>query len=128
MTIHHLELWVPDFERGARSWGWLLGELGYEPYQTFDSGCSWRRGPTYVVIEQSSAMDVSVPPSRMRPGMNHVAFHVDSRIQIDRLVESAPRHGWSLLFPDRHPHAGGPDSYAAYLENDDGFEVELVAD
>jgi hypothetical protein len=32
-----------------------------------------------------------------------------------------------LLFPDRHPHAGGPDHYAAYLENTDGFEVELVA-
>ncbi|EQD64343.1 Glyoxalase, partial [mine drainage metagenome] len=31
------------------------------------------------------------------------------------------------LFEDRHPHAGGPNHYAAYLENDDGFEVELVA-
>ena len=34
---------------------------------------------------------------------------------------------WTLLFPDRHPHAGGPDSYAGYLANADGFEVELVA-
>jgi hypothetical protein len=30
--------------------------------------------------------------------------------------------------PDRHPHVGGPDSYAGYLANADGFEVELVAD
>ncbi|MFD2027688.1 hypothetical protein [Promicromonospora aerolata] len=34
----------------------------------------------------------------------------------------------ALLFPDRHPHAGGPDHYAAYLENEDGYEVEVVAD
>lgn len=27
----------------------------------------------------------------------------------------------------RHPHAGGPDSYAAYLEDEQGYEVELVA-
>ena len=27
----------------------------------------------------------------------------------------------------RPPHAGGPDSYAGYLVNADGFEVELVA-
>jgi len=27
---------------------------------------------------------------------------------------------------DRYPHAGGPDHCAAYLENEDGFEVELV--
>lgn len=31
------------------------------------------------------------------------------------------------MFPDRHPYAGGAQHYAAYLENDDGFEVELVA-
>jgi hypothetical protein len=31
------------------------------------------------------------------------------------------------MFPDRHPHAGGERHYAAYLEDMDGFEVELVA-
>jgi hypothetical protein len=31
------------------------------------------------------------------------------------------------MFPDRHPHAGGQDHYAAYLENADAFEIELVA-
>ena len=36
-------------------------------------------------------------------------------------------HGWSLLFADRHPGAGGPAHYAAYLEDAQGFEVELVA-
>lgn len=33
---------------------------------------------------------------------------------------------WRLLFPDRHPYAGGEGHCAAYLENGDGFEVELV--
>jgi len=32
------------------------------------------------------------------------------------------------MFADRHPYAGGPDHYAAYLESGEGFEVELVAD
>ena len=27
----------------------------------------------------------------------------------------------------RCPHAGGPESYAAYLEDSRGFEVEIVA-
>jgi hypothetical protein len=31
------------------------------------------------------------------------------------------------MFPERHPHAGGEQTYAAYLENTDGFEIELVA-
>jgi hypothetical protein len=31
------------------------------------------------------------------------------------------------LFQDKYPYAGGPNHYAAYLFNSDGFEVELVA-
>jgi hypothetical protein len=46
---------------------------------------------------------------------------------VDSLWRYAPEHGWRLMFADRHPHAGGPDHYAAYLENQDGYEVELVA-
>ena len=46
---------------------------------------------------------------------------------MEDLAREALEHGWTLMFADRHPHAGGPDHYAAYLENDDGFEVELVA-
>ena len=46
---------------------------------------------------------------------------------MDRLVEDAGDHGWGLLFPEKHPYAGGPGTYAAYLENKAGFEVELVA-
>lgn len=65
---------------------------------------------------------------RLRSGVNHLAFHAGSVDDLDRLVAEAPRHGWQLLFPDRHPHAGGPDQYAAYLENQDEFEIELVAD
>lgn len=49
-----------------------------------------------------------------------------SRAELDELVREAPAFGWTLLFPDRHPYAGGPGHCAAYLEDTDGFEVELV--
>jgi hypothetical protein len=32
-SLHHVELWVPDLGRAVREWGWLLGRLGYEPFQ-----------------------------------------------------------------------------------------------
>jgi hypothetical protein len=56
-----------------------------------------------------------------------LAFQVATPALVDSLAAAATEHGWSLMFADRHPHAGGPDHYAAYLENSDGFEVELVA-
>jgi hypothetical protein len=30
------------------------------------------------------------------------------------------------MFPGKHPYAGGPQHCAAYLEDIDGFEVEVV--
>ncbi|HXT91249.1 MAG TPA: VOC family protein [Trebonia sp.] len=125
-SLHHVELWVPDLARGITQWGWLLGQLGYAPFQNWPDGRSWRLGTCYLVIEESSAMTAD-DHDRLRPGLNHLAFHARTRRHVDALVAAGPEHGWTLLFPDRHPHAGGRDHYAAYLANTDGFEVELVA-
>ncbi|MFB6834411.1 MULTISPECIES: VOC family protein [Streptomyces] len=125
-TLHHIELWVPDLERAAASFGWLLEALGHTPFQSWSDGRSWRLGATYLVVEQSPALTAG-EHDRCRPGLNHLAFHVADPEAVDALVAEAPHHGWSLMFPDRHPHAGGAQHYAAYLENVDGFEVELVA-
>ena len=67
------------------------------------------------------------PQEWTRPGLNHLGFHATNRAQVDELTAEAPRHGWSPLYADRHPHAGGPDHYAAYLEDTDGYQVEIVA-
>jgi hypothetical protein len=118
--------WVPDLVRAVRSWGWLLTELGYTPFQEWPAGRSWRSGPTYLVFEQSPVLSAA-DHDRHRPGLNHLAFHAGGRDAVDALAASAPAHGWTLLFPERHPYAGGPSHYAAYIENEDGFEAELVA-
>jgi len=78
------------------------------------------------VLEQSPDRTAS-RHDRKRPGLNHIAFHVADQDQVEKLVAVAPSYGWRLLFTDRHPYAGGEGHYAAYLENPDGFEVELVA-
>lgn len=124
--IHHVELWVPDLDRAVGSWGWLLTELGYQQFQRWSVGISFRLGPGYVVLEQSPDL-LAGPHERCRAGLNHLAFHATDRAQVDRLAVAAPEHSWRLLFADRHPYAGGPDQYAAYLENTDGYEAEIIA-
>jgi catechol 2,3-dioxygenase-like lactoylglutathione lyase family enzyme len=124
--LHHIELWVPDLNRAEHTWGWLLGALGYELYQQWPEGCSWRSGDLYIVLEQSPARS-AFRHDRHRPGVNHLAFHVAERATLDQLVGEALLHGWRLMFADRHPYAGGEHHYAAYLEDPDGYEVELVA-
>jgi catechol 2,3-dioxygenase-like lactoylglutathione lyase family enzyme len=124
--LHHVELWVPSLSRAVESWGWILGSLGWTQYQDWPGGRSWRDGDVYVVVEESPALS-GTSHDRLRPGLNHLAFQAGSRNALDALVADAPAYGWALMFPDRHPWAGGPEHYAAYLEDRDGFEVELVA-
>ncbi|RLV09120.1 glyoxalase [Streptomyces griseocarneus] len=123
---HHIELWVPDLAHASKSFGWLLERLGYEPYQSWEWGRSWRLDHFYLVVEQSPAL-TAPDHDRRHPGLNHLAFHVADEAEVEALTTEAKAHGWHLLFPGRHPHAGGPDHYAAYLENEDGFEIELIA-
>lgn len=125
-TLHHVELWVPDLHRAYAQWGWLLTELGYAPFQDWAAGRSWRLGATYLVLERSSDL-TDAEHDRHRPGLNHLAFHAGDRHRVDDITRHARDHGWTLMFPDKHPYAGGAGHYAAYLESTEGYEVELVA-
>jgi catechol 2,3-dioxygenase-like lactoylglutathione lyase family enzyme len=125
-AIHHVEVWVGDLAAADASLGWLLRALGYQLADTWAAGRSWRCGDAYIVLECGPDV-LPGKHERRRPGLNHLAFHAGTEAEVEQLAAEAIRHGWTLLFADRHPHAGGPAHYAAYLENQDGFEVELVA-
>ncbi|HEX4777886.1 MAG TPA: VOC family protein [Acidimicrobiia bacterium] len=123
--LHHLTLWVPDLGRAEASWSWLLGALGYERDRSVDGVLVLRHGDGFAIaLEQSSDMVPGMLYSRMRPGLNHLAFTVGADDSLDLIVKEAPEHGWTAMPFDRHPIASG--ARVAYLEDRDGFEVELV--
>jgi len=125
-VLHHLTLWVPDLDRAGPSWRWLLERLGYELDVTFDRLLLFRHpAGLALVLEQSADMVPGMLHSRFRPGLNHVAFTAPSWDALNEIVADAADHGWRTMPVDRHPIAGGAD--VAYLEDRDGFEVELVA-
>ncbi|WP_336603677.1 GNAT family N-acetyltransferase [Rothia nasimurium] len=124
--FHHVELWTESLAVALPSWAWLTQQLGWTPYQEWPGGISWQAPDgSYLVLEESP--DTSGSHDRTHAGLNHLAFTVPSAALLDTLRSEATNHGWSELFADRYPHAGGPDHYALYLENKQGFEVELVA-
>lgn len=122
-AVHHLDLWVQDAGRAADEWGWLLEELDWE----IDlPGTSWRHPDgTYLFLERSPDL-LDEPHERRRPGLNHLAVTVADRARLDRVRAESTAHGWHELFADRYPHAGGEQHTALYLENSEGFEVEVV--
>ena len=124
--LHHITLWVPDLERAEASWTWLLERLGYERDQSVERVVLLRHPDGMnVVLEQSSDMVPGMLYSRLRPGLNHMAFRVESAITLTGIATDAPKFGWTTFDSERHPIAGGAE--VVYLEDRDGFEVEIVA-
>lgn len=127
--VHHIELWTANLAESAPSFDWLLTAVGWarDGERSWPQGCIWRHDSgVYLVLEQSP--DVSGAHVRTRAGMNHLALRVTDREQLDGLRREAARNGWVELFSERYPFAGGPDHVALFLENAEGFEIELVAD
>nr|WP_231493632.1 VOC family protein [Alicyclobacillus macrosporangiidus] len=125
--LHHIEINVSDLRRSAAFWGWFLSLLGYEPYQEWQSGRSWRLGDTYLVFVQVEPRYNHPTYHRRHVGLNHLAFHAASRAQVDEITHLLRQRGVRILYEDRHPYAGGPDHYAIFFEDPDRIKVEVVA-
>ncbi|MDM8102463.1 MULTISPECIES: VOC family protein [Oceanobacillus] len=125
--IHHIEIYVSDLNRTIHFWDWFLGELGYTPFQKWEGGQSWKLGETYLVFVQAEERFLDIPYHRCRVGLNHLAFHADSRKFVDDMTKKIQQRGLTILYAEQHPFAGGDNHYAVYFEDPDRIKVELVA-
>lgn len=55
------------------------------------------------------------------------SFSCRIREQVDEMTKELKRRGVNILYPDKHPIAGGEGYYALYFEDPDRIKVELVA-
>lgn len=125
--LHHIELNVTNLKRSIDFWAWFLDEMGYEPFQEWVSGKSWRLGDMYIVFVQAETRFLDIPYHRGRVGLNHLAFHATCRQQVDEIARKLRGRGVTILYADKHQFAGGKDHYAVYFEDPDRMKVELVA-
>lgn len=125
--LHHVELWVGDLEQARAQWGWLLGSLGWERAQDWPEGSLWEAACGPYLVLTTPPLTAPQPHDRHRPGLNHLALCAPDRTTVDQVSQEAPERGWRQLYAERFPYAGGPEHYAAYLEDAQGFKVEVVA-
>ncbi|MBB4825975.1 catechol 2,3-dioxygenase-like lactoylglutathione lyase family enzyme [Sporosarcina luteola] len=125
--IHHIELYVSDLKRTTKFWGWFLEELGYEAFQEWEHGRSWKLEHSYIVFVQAEERFLDIPYHRCRVGLNHLAFHARSCEQVDEMTSILKQKGIPILYEKHHPFAGGETHYAVYFEDPDRMKVELVA-
>lgn len=111
--FHHVELWVDDLARTEAQWGPVLLALGCTPFQSWEHGRSWRLKDSYLVVEQSPALQPG-GHERLRAGLNHLALHGTRET-----VAVALGAGWRIRVDT---------GAAVHLIDAQGFELEIVCD
>ncbi len=126
-TVHHLEIYVSGLEKTIEFWGWLLTELGYENYQKWNKGISYKLLDTYLVFVQTEEKYLDIEYHRKRTGLNHIAFYTVSREMVDDMTQKLIEWKIKLLYDNKHPNIGDNDYYALFFEDPDRIKVELIA-
>lgn len=128
VSFHHVEIWLEHPAAELLAWRWLLDAIGLTLEARWDEGESWATAEDGYLTLTASPNTRPGGHDRRRPGVNHVAFALGEADAVDAVKEAAPDHGWQPLYQERYPWAGGPDHYAGWLENAQGFKIELVAE
>lgn len=95
--LHHIEIYVSDLNRSSEFWAWFLGHLGYEQYQKWESGVSFKLGDTYLVFVRANLL------------------------RQELLSRQVP-----LLYADRYFNRSDSIKNALYFEDPDRIKVEVV--
>ena len=125
--LHHVEINISDLQKSRQFYEYLLPTLGYELYQEWSKGFSYKYGETYIVFVQTEEKYLETPYHRGQVGLNHLAFHAQSRKQVDDMTAMLEEQGIPILYKDRHPYAGGENYYAVFFEDPDRIKLEIVA-
>ncbi|WP_057463809.1 VOC family protein [Pseudovibrio sp. POLY-S9] len=128
--LHHVEIYVSDKEISRHFWSSILSHLEYKETASWDDGFTLSTGKdAYLTFVQVSPQYESHAYHRCGVGLNHLAFSVKSREQVDLIRHHCRTEDIPMLYDEKYPFAnGGTDYYALYLEDPDRIKVEFVAE
>lgn len=114
--MDHLEIYVSNLKTSYAFYSWLLPQLGFEAYQNWAAGFSFRKKDFYLVFVQTQAKYLANGYNRCNVGLNHLAFSVSSRAKVDFFKKQLEHRQVTLLYPERYPYAGARTIMLAFLK------------
>jgi glyoxylase I family protein len=113
-SINHLDLTVSDLSVSEPFYDLVLGYLGFErleppPGTTSDRPTWHAKEPAQRLfsIALCQARPGSRPHDRFTPGLHHLAFHAESRADLDGLYRFLHERGVTILDPPATSHPRG---------------------
>lgn len=129
-TIHHIDLTVKDPWASREFYDAVLGFMGYRCVKEDARGFDYERsapGPYMSIgVMKSQGAGASRVHDRYSPGLHHLAWHAESREDVDRLYQLLTRVGAHILdAPADYPQYG-EGYYAVFFADPDGLKLEYV--
>ena len=93
-NIHHLEIYVDDLIKTRNFYEELLKTLGYQLYQEWENGFSFKLNGVYIVFVKVEEEYKEYGYHRKRIGLNHLAFGVKNKSEVDTITNV---FDWNVL-------------------------------
>lgn len=124
--MHHIEIYVSNLIKTKEFYSWLLVRLGFELFQNWEQGFSYKKDGFYLVFVQTKDKYIDNGYNRCNIGLNHLAFSCSSKKEIDTIREHLVQKGTKILYDEKYPYAVGSEHYALYFEDPDRIKIEIV--
>lgn len=122
MPLEHIGIGVPSVESAREYFDEFMPLVGFEP--CFGNGycpSDWQ-GAQLFFYEASEPGGYS----RTGTGLQHLAFAVETRAEVERAFEWAKEHGSEVVRPPKALPQYGPDQFATFFLDPHGFMIEVV--
>ena len=130
-SLSHVDLTVTDLSRSAPFYDQVLGKLGYERLPEAGAGAPcWgvsdaAGGVFSIALQPARPGSADRPHDRYAPGLHHLAFHVDSRADVDGFYQFLQEIRAAILdAPAEYSYT--PGYYAVFFADPDGLKLEVV--
>jgi catechol 2,3-dioxygenase-like lactoylglutathione lyase family enzyme len=130
--LGHVDLVCRDLESSLAFYAAILGRLGLEPPHLVDG----ERGEQihYLRFPRPGSGSIGLRQALEEqefelyaPGFHHLALTVETREDVDAVHDAAVAAGATILHAPRVWPEYHPDYYATFLEDPDGFRIEVAA-
>ncbi|WP_253365873.1 VOC family protein [Streptococcus gallinaceus] len=124
--LHHVEYYVSSLAKSRAFYETFLLELGYEVYQEWEQGVSYRYDDYYLVLVQVREKYAQELYHRCHVGLNHLAFRIATSDKWEELRNKLSNQDVTFLYEDRFPYAAGSAYQAYFVEAPDRLKIEFV--
>jgi len=126
--LYHVQINVRDAARSFPFYKAFLGYLEYRGVYESDAVAGFSGQGADVWVMATEAGHTGAGFHRKRPGLNHLAFRVERREEVDRFRDEfmRPRGLDSLYRTPREFPEYRPGYYAVFFEDPDRLKLEVV--